>query len=307
MALAATAQLDVPSSANSRAPAFMRAVVGSMDDTEFKRWVELLEKRTGVVVPPERKQFLETNLRIRMRELSVGSFGEYYREHLSGRRGAVEWATLVDRLTVHETHFFRHMPSYDLIRNRVVPEFATRNRAGAGFHAWSVGCSTGEEAYSLAMALEHDFAEVKGRYHFGITASDVSQPAIAIGRRGRYAERCLAEIPEQYRMYCGPIRDGHFEIQSSIRQRVGFAQMNLLDVARQPLREIDLIFCQNVLIYFPRERREQIVNQLVSCLARGGYLLLGPGEMTGWNHPGLARVGGQRTLAYRRRAEELNP
>src|SRR5690606_5518812 len=88
-----------------------------LDDAEFDRWVRLLEARTGVIVPPERKPFLETGLRRRMRETGHTRFDAYYDELLAGAKGAMEWASLVDHLTVHETHFFRHPPSLDLIRD----------------------------------------------------------------------------------------------------------------------------------------------------------------------------------------------
>src|SRR5437868_13626411 len=89
--------------------------VSNMDDGEFARWVDLLERRTGVVVPPGRKTFLVTGVRSRMRETGHQSFQQYFEDLLAGARGAIEWATLVDRLTVHQTHFFRHAPSFDLV------------------------------------------------------------------------------------------------------------------------------------------------------------------------------------------------
>lgn len=283
------------------------AVAGprAMNEAEFRRWVKLLEERTGVVVPPERKQFLETNLRLRMRELEIDTFGDYYAERLSGRKGAVEWAVLVDRLTVHQTHFFRHLPSLEMVRDAVLPDFLMRRRRSAAFHAWSVGCSTGEEAYSLAMVVDR-FAEQADRaFHYGITASDVSQAALAVGRAARYRRQKLSEIPPDYReRYCKTVSGDEFEIHDRLVRRVGFALLNMLDIARQPLSHLDLIFCQNVLIYFPRDRRNQVLDQLANCLKPGGYLILGPGEMTGWTHPMLIRVPGQRTLTYRRRPEE---
>ncbi|MEM9301781.1 MAG: protein-glutamate O-methyltransferase CheR [Pseudomonadota bacterium] len=276
-----------------------------MDDEEFRRWVALLEERTGVVVPQERKQFLETNLRLRMREVGADDFEAYHRDLLSGRRGAVEWAVLVDRLTVHQTHFFRHRPSLEMVADEVLPDFVVRTGGKAAFHAWSVGCSTGEEAYSLAMVIDRYAAKADAPFHYGVTASDVSQPALVVGRSGRYPNSKLSEIPPEYReLYCVTGRTDSFVMHERLLKRVGFAMLNLLDVARQPLSHLDLIYCQNVLIYFPRERRLGVLDQLVKCLRPGGHLILGPGEMTGWRHPLLTRVAGQRTLAYRRRAEE---
>jgi len=276
-----------------------------MDDREFLRWVRLLEERTGVVVPRERKQFLETNLRLRMREVGLSDFASYHAELLSGRSGAVEWAVLVDRLTVHQTHFFRHRPSLDFVADTVLPDFEARIRGNGAFHAWSVGCSSGEEAWSLAMVIDRYATEADCPFHYGVTASDVSQPALAVGRQGRYPKTKLSEIPAAYRQrYVVEEPGDTFVIAETVARRVGFAMLNLLEVARQPLSHLDLIFCQNVLIYFPRDRRLDVLDQLVDCLRPGGYLLLGPGEMTGWRHPRLTRIAGQRTLAYRRRVEE---
>src|SRR6185312_6030433 len=129
------------------------ASLPSMDDSEFERWASLLEKRTGVVVPLARKTFLVTSVRGRMRETGHTSFAEYFSDLQKIPEGAIEWTTLVDRLTVHETHFFRHPPSFELIARDWLPQVAA-DPARSALHAWSVGCSSGEEAYTLAMVLD---------------------------------------------------------------------------------------------------------------------------------------------------------
>lgn len=271
---------------------------GGMDESEFERWVELLEQRTGVVVPPQRKQFLETNLRLRMRELGMDSYEEYFRERLEGRKGAIEWSVLVDRLTVHETQFFRHPPSYDLLRETVIPDFLLSGRGN--IHAWSVGCSTGEEAYSIAMVLDLAIREASHPGSFGVTASDVSRPALSVGRDGVYPISKAREIPAPYQgLYCRP-RGKEFTIEDALRRRVAFVLLNLRDVAEHPMSDVDVIFCQNVLIYFSREMRERVVAGLIESLRPGGYLILGPGELTGWRSNSVERVDNQRTLAFRR-------
>jgi len=280
------------------------AMSGSMTDAEFARWVELLEEKTGVVVPPERRQFLETNLRMRMQELGLNSYAAYFARELVGPKGAREWAVLVDRLTVHETRFFRHRPSLELVADDVLPASVASRPPGCAFHAWSVACSTGEEAYSLAMVIDRFNRRLETPLHFGITGSDVSQPALAVARRAIYSMPAQQDIPLGYQVeYCDFVDARRFAIHESRKRRVGFAVMNLLDVKRQPMSQLDLIYCQNVLIYFPRVRRYEVLNNLVRCLRPGGVLILGPGEMTGWSHPEMTRIPGQRTLAYRRFAE----
>lgn len=271
-----------------------------MDNDMFARWANLLERRTGLVLPFARKPFLVTNLRVRMRELNVSSFEDYYDNVLEGPHAAVEWATLVDRLTVHETRFFRHTPSLDLIRNELIPELLA-SQAVRSLDIWSMGCATGEEAYSLAMVCRAALEDAGSEAYLGVTATDVSQPSVAIARGGIYHQSRMHEIPNQYReRFCVRNDDDRFEIDPELRRRVAFAVLNLLDAADAPMRNLHLIYCQNVLIYFPREKRRSLLETVVPYLMEGGYLILGPGEVTGWEHPELERVGGRRTLAYRR-------
>ncbi len=277
----------------------------AMDDAEFERWVRLLEARTGVTVPPERKPFLVTGLRRRMRETGHRAFGDYYEELLDGARGAMEWAALVDHLTVHETHFFRHPPSLELIRDGWLPDWLASTAPEQPLHVLSVGCSTGEEAYTLAMVLDAALSQVQPPRRFGITATDVSQPALAAARQAIYPAARLEEIPRQYRMDAlEPAAGGGFRIAERLRARVGFACVNLLHASRAPLRQLDLIYCQNVLIYFARERRGELLDGLARLLRPNGLMVLGPGEITGWNHPQLSRTGGRQTLAYVRKTQE---
>lgn len=273
----------------------------SMGDDEFEHWVHLLENRTGVVIPPSRKAFLVTNLRGRMRETGHSTFEDYYQKLQKVPEGLIEWSTLVDRLTVHETHFFRHQPSLDLILHEWLP-CAVKHPTENALHAWSVGCSTGEEAYTLAMVVDSFISSIEGKkLYFGITATDVSQPALSVGRAGLYTRNKLEEIPIKYRdSCCEELDNDSFIIRESLRKRVGFALFNLLDVARSPLRQLDLIYCQNVLIYFGRERRKELLITLAGLLRPGGLLVLGPGEVTGFDHPSLSRFASRQALAFLR-------
>jgi type IV pilus assembly protein PilK len=276
-----------------------------MDDLEFGRWVRLLESRTGVTVPPERKPFLVTGLRRRMRETGHSDYRAYYDELLDGVRGAIEWAALVDHLTVHETHFFRHLPSVELVRDEWLPTWLAQATPEQSLHALSVGCSTGEEAYTLAMLFEQAFADCMPPRRFGVTATDVSQPALSIARAAHYPLDRLEEIPAAYRAEgIEIVDDERFRITERLRKRVGFACVNLMHASRAPLRQLDLIYCQNVLIYFARERRGELLDGLARLLRPNGLLVLGPGEVTGWTHPQLARTGGRQTLAFIRLSKE---
>lgn len=275
------------------------AALPTMREDQFSRWVALLEKRTGIVVPETRREFLVTSLRARMRETGHQSFDSYYEELQSGPKGAIEWATLVDRLTVHQTHFFRHQPSLDYIGSTWLRALVVRGDWDGSVHAWSLGCATGEEAYSLAMVLDAGLKRLGRRALFGVNATDVSQPALNVGRAGIYPRSRLKEIPAELAAeYTRPLDGEQFEIVENLRKRVGFSIFNLLDLARAPLKRLDLIYCQNVLIYFARERRAELLAALAELLKPGGLLLLGPGEVLNFTHPRLERVPARNLLAY---------
>ena len=273
-----------------------------MEQEQFELWQALLDERTGMMLGQERKTFLETSLSIRMRELGIADYDVYYEQLVSGttESKAMEWSVLVDRLTVQETSFFRHPGSFSLVDEYVRGFFAERG-PGASLDVWSVGCSTGEEPYSLAMQIDNRIRESRIKAYFGITATDISLPTLSKARRGVYPARRVDRIGEKFReTYFNKLNDREYQVADSLRDRVCFARLNVLDLARAPMQDMDIIFCQNMLIYFRRWRKKQIVTRLAERLAVGGLLVLGPGEVTDFHHPDLERVHFADALAFRR-------
>ena len=274
-----------------------------MDAEQFQLWQALLEDRTGMTLSDARKSFLETSLSIRMRELGFEDYETYY-EHLmvgTTESRAMEWSILVDRLTVQETSFFRHQSSYALVEE-YVQRFVAEQPDNANLDVWSVGCSTGEEAYSLAMLINEQLSDNTRKLFYGITATDISLPTLAKARKGEYAARRILQVdPVLREKYFKPgENDQTVVIDPELKQHICFARLNVLDLGNAPMNNMDLIFCQNMLIYFRRWRKRQIVNRLAERLAPGGLLVLGPGEVTDWQHPDLERVHFADTLAFRR-------
>jgi chemotaxis protein methyltransferase CheR/type IV pilus assembly protein PilK len=272
-----------------------------MDEAQFDQWQSLLEHRTGMTLTSERKSFLETNLGIRMREIGCSSFQAYYEKVVSGSGGMVEWATLVDRLTVQETRFFRDPDAFRLVSDyiRTRPREFLKRRP---LEAWSVGCSTGEEPYTLAMLLNESMSQLALPPLFGVTGSDISKPAIEKAHRGLFNARKLIGMDDDFKTrYFHPSERNSVSIVDSIRQRVCFTRLNVLDLKRAPMHGMNIIFCQNLLIYFRQWRRREIVTRLAERLAPGGLLVLGQGELTDWQPPGLQRVPSENVLAWIRR------
>lgn len=272
-----------------------------MDEAQFNQWQTLLEHRTGITLSAERRSFLETNLGIRMREIGCSSYQAYYEQIVSGPDAVREWSTLVDRLTVQETRFFRDPDAFRLVADYVLtrPREQLRKRP---LEAWSVGCSSGEEPYTLAMVLNECMAQLDLQPLFGITGSDISKPAIEKARTGQFNPRKLMGTDEELKTrYFRPAERNTVEIVNSIRDRVCFTRLNVLDLDTAPMHGMNIIFCQNLLIYFRRWRRREIVRRLAERLAPGGLLVLGQGELTDWQPPGLQRLPSEHVLAWIKR------
>lgn len=266
---------------------------------QFERWQSLLEERTGNHYSWQHRSILQSGLVRRMRELNLRNYDEYL-DLVNAPSSRLEWATLVENLTVRETRFFRHLPSCDVVRNYLDALLDRSDQSSV--EAWSVGCSTGEEPWTLAMLVHNKVSTLNRVVRFGVTATDISLEALTHGRKGIYKSRDVSSLDpvsrERFFQKVGPDR---VQVVERLRERVCFARVNVLDLDRAPMRNMDLIFCQNLLIYFRRWRRIAIIEQLVKRLAPGGLLVLGPGEITNWHHPELEPVGNDQTLAFVRR------
>ena len=271
-----------------------------LSDLQFEQWNKLLEERTGIQVAPHQRGFLQMQLSARMRELGISHYSHYFNEVSAGLRGMVEWLTLVDRLLVKETRFFRHRDSIETVRKSLLARINNRQLTES-FEVWSLGCATGEEPYSLAMTINDCFAFAGLEPYFGITATDISQPALQQAREGSYGARRLEALTEnERRRYFRALGDGsgNWQVSAGIRDRVCFSYGNVLQVADMPMVPMDVIYCQNLLVYFRRWRRKEILNELAKRLKPGGMLIIGLGEIIDWVHPDLQRVADDRVQAY---------
>ncbi|MHA6492065.1 protein-glutamate O-methyltransferase [Pseudomonas borbori] len=274
--------------------------VADMSAAEFRNWQTLLEERTGVVVSEQRRAFLQTNLTARMRELGVVDYASYYKQVTDGPRGAVEWSTLLDRLTVQETRFFRHRPSFEVLERYLHERLA--QGMDRPWEFWSVGCSSGEEPYSLAICAAEVLRDTEQPANFGVTGTDISLNALSKARDGQYASRKLDQMDADLcQRYFLAQSDGRLKVIPSLAARVCCAKLNVLELAKAPMSGMDVIFCQNLLIYFRRWRRREILNRLAERLAPGGLLVVGVGEVIGWQHPELVPVADERVLAFTRK------
>lgn len=272
----------------------------ALSELEFHKWSVLLEEKIGITIPAQRKQFLLSNLRMRMRELGITTCEEYYRYVTVDRRGKIEWIKLVDRLTVHETRFKRHPASFRLIKERFLPGYVNGGDSINSLRAWSVGCATGEEAYTLAMVLADFIKEQRINAYYSVLGTDISRENLAYARHGKYPPQRLANLENDEISVWFEQVNGEYQMRDEIRRRVCFTEQNVMELSRAPFGLMDIIFCQNMLIYFTQEQRMRIIQALVKFIKPGGLLVLGIGELVGWQHASFQRVMFEDTLAYQK-------
>lgn len=281
-------------------------VIPEMTGEQFVRWSNLLALRTGMQISEDRKSFITTAIGLRMQELGVGCFDEYYDRLVNASDKLIEWSTLVDRITIHETRFFRHPHSMDVIRDYVNSKPVGEKNGAVDIQAWSVGCATGEEAYTLAMTIDRALLQRGDDSFYGVTATDISQPAIQHGREAVYSKFRIGKCIEQSLLedYFEEQDKEHYRVREHLARRVCFARMNLQDIRPGSVGKMDIIYCQNVLIYFDRESRQQIAGQLMQHLLPGGLLILGSGELLNFEHSEAEKLRDENTLAYRKLSQE---
>jgi chemotaxis protein methyltransferase CheR/type IV pilus assembly protein PilK len=283
-------------------------------DRQFVAWQQLIEARTGLDFSLHRS-ILQSGLHRALRNAGQFDCDAYFDEIQHQADASPAWQALIECIAIKETSFLRQPEAFELVRHYLYQ----RVPAVASLDLWSVGCATGEEAYGLAMAA-NDAIETLGsptraaNCCFGVIGSDICPDALRQARTGRFARRRVERLPdivrrryfvtdESFATTAGNAE--YMQVVESLRQRVCFMQANLLQVEQLPVLPMDVIFCQNVLVYFRRWRTRHVLDALVQRLKPGGLLVLGPGEAAHWQHPALVRqLHGGVTAWLRRPAGE---
>lgn len=275
------------------------AISQNSDFGYFDVWKATIEERTGVQITPDRERALALLLERRMKELNSRDIDQYMNDALDAAKGAQEWSGLIDSLLVKETSFFRHRPSMDYVKTWV-REAIRQKSVSEPLWIWSLGCSTGEEAYSLAITVEQAMKAEGHEPRYGIIGTDISREAIFQARRGIYRESKMAVIDKPVNSaYFDPVGSGLWRVKADLRRRVCFLTSNILtDGSPLVRRKMHLIYCQNMLVYFRRWKRREIISQLSNHLDNRGCLLLGLGELSNWLPDGFTRVAQRNIQAY---------
>lgn len=250
----------------------------SMDESTFLRLRDLIYQASGLHFDSKSRSTLERRLRSRVQALHLGSFEQYYLYLQFDRDRREELQRALDAVAVHETYFFREARALQAFGQEMLQEIFERHRQQRILRIWSAGCSTGEEAYTLAiLILESGLFD---DWRIELSASDLSQRVITLARAGRYRQNSFRTVDEERRArYFTAQADGSWLIDERLRMMVNFGCFNLADSRRYNIySNLDVIFCRNVMLYFDTGARRRTVTGFHQQLREGGYLVLGASE-----------------------------
>lgn len=261
-----------------------------LSNVDFEKIRGLVYKQSGINLHAGKKELVKARLGKRLRDGNFRSFAEYFR-FVTTKEGTDELIVMIDSISTNLTSFFREDSHFHRLR-QVVPEMmkaADNGRCVPNLRIWSAGCSTGEEPYSLSIALKEI---IKNRNsNLKILATDISTTTLRAAVAGVYPKEKTKKIPplllRKYFQIGQGSWNGYYRVKKDLKDSVEFMKFNLMETpAFHAFNDsFDIIFCRNVMIYFDKETQAGLIRRFYDCLKEKGYLFIGHSEsLTGLNH-----------------------
>jgi chemotaxis protein methyltransferase CheR len=248
-----------------------------MGTEEFEFFRTLVRDMTGIELSTSKMELLKSRLRRRLDDLSLKRVADYRALIESLPAKHPEWQELINVVTTNKTDWFREPAHFVYLLEEFLPRWRKKGRRS--LQVWSAACSTGEEPYTIASVLGGEFGS---EYEFQIQATDIDTEALKTARNGVYRKSQLVQVPEEYRDLAfafgsGEIRDW-MKVRNSLKARVHFDQLNLLERPYPWEKNFDVIFCRNVFIYFSKDTVQEIVEGLYETADSGAVLFISHSE-----------------------------
>ncbi len=260
-----------------------------MRDSDYDFIRELVYSHSRINLGPDKRELVSARLGKRLRATNITSISDYCR-FLQQKESGDELAHLIDAISTNHTFFFREPQHFEFLTKTLIPEMEARRATAKwpSFNVWSAASSSGEEPYSIAIALLEHFGN-RSTWPWRIEATDISHKILQKARVGVYREDTLSKtsptlIRAHFQKGFGP-QEGNYRVKPHVQECVTFRQLNLLEGAFPFTEPFQLIFCRNVMIYFDRPTQEELVARLTRQLVPGGYLFVGHSEsLSGVKH-----------------------
>ncbi len=245
----------------------------------FVQLRELIYSRCGISFSDSKKYILESRLAKRLELKNLKSFGDYYYYLMYDRSKEEEISVLINTIVTNETSFFRDQPQLDAFQKGVVPRVVEAKKRGMQrtIRVWSAACSTGEEPYTLAMMLMEALGP--DGWILEVIGSDISDNVLHSAKRATYEQYALRNVPPMFLSKYFSNSGDSYTINENVRRLVKYRNVNLVNSFETRLvKEIDVAFCRNVLIYFDDASKKKTVSHIYDSLVKGGYLFVGFAE-----------------------------
>ncbi len=245
--------------------------LAKLEEPEFLKISRFVEKNYGIRLPITKRIMVQNRLYKRLIATEIPTFEEYVK-YVFSPEGKQEIEAMIDEITTNKTEFFREQPHFDFLTDHVF-KYAP---VGKVFKIWSGGCSTGEEPYSLAICAE------TSRVKYNITATDISNKALAAAQKGIYRPEAVAKLPREIvlKFFEKQVIENktYYAVKKHLKYHIKFSKLNFKDTTYNLPHDFDIIFLRNVLIYFSIDTQNEILNHVVRHLKSDGYLFLGFSE-----------------------------
>jgi chemotaxis protein methyltransferase CheR len=246
-----------------------------LSDREFDEIRRLVREHTGISLAESKRELVYSRLVRRLRRLSLRTFADYL--ELLARGEAAELEEFTNAITTNLTSFFREGHHFEFLADTVLPALEKRNAAKRRLRIWSAGCSTGEEPYSIAIALQEAMARFRG-WDVRILATDLDSQVVAHAQAGEYkAERFEKMAAARRERWFDEARPGTLTASAALKSLLTFRQLNLMH--QWPFKgPFDVIFCRNVVIYFDKETQRALFDRMAELQRDGDHLFIGHSE-----------------------------
>lgn len=280
----------------------------SLESSLLARLSEFVGERLGLSFPEERWDDLERGATSAAYELGFAdarSLILWLDSHFPDRKTT---EILASHLTIGETYFFRDAKLFHVLEHRLLPSLIASRKQHCRLRIWCAGCSTGEEAYSIALLVRK---LIPREWTITLLATDINARFLRKAEEGCYTDWSFRDTPAWVKKeFFTKLRDGRWRIDPSIAQMVTFQILNLQDDTYPSLfsntNAMDLIFCRNVLMYFRQHQARHVVERLSRCLVHDGWLIVSPAEMSQALFPEFEVVSIDQALLYRKRSDGLH-
>ena len=239
---------------------------------------ELILKHTGISLSEQKQHLIYGRLSRRLRALSLVNFRQYYDLIMDGNEEELE--KLANAITTNKTAFFREPYHFDRLKNEIIPEYLINNASSRRLRIWSSGCSTGEEAYSIAISLYEVIPDID-MWDVKILATDIDSSVIDKAKQGIYPQQQVAELSQKqlknYFMKGSGSHEGLVRVKHNVRELIRFRCLNINK--EWPMQgPFDIIFCRNMVIYFNKPTQSILFDRYADKHASDGHLFIGHSE-----------------------------